>query len=226
MKVIFCIPGKTFSKHFLESWSELLLWCFNNNITPIVNIQYNAVIYYCRNQLLGADLKNGKEQKPFNGKIDYDYIMWLDSDMVFNPEHFAKLLRVNQDIVSGLYLMEGAKKYATVQKWDYEYFGKNYSFDFLTPDFVKNYQKQYPNTLINVEYTGFGFILIKKGVFEKLKYPWFKPIYYDLPNGIRDFCAEDVGFCQEAIKNGFKIYIEPSVILGHEKTKILYPENN
>lgn len=220
-KILFCLPGKTFSNNFLLSWSEFLLWCTKNNIIPYVNIQYNAVIYYCRNLLLGADLQNGKNQLPFNGKLDYDYIMWIDSDIIFTPNDFIRLLNVNQDIVSGLYLMEGGEQYATVQKWDYEYFGKNFSFEFLTPKFVKDYQEQYPNTLIDVEYTGFGFILIKKGVFEKIGYPWFKPIYYDLPNGISDFCAEDVGFCKMAIKNGFKIYIEPNVIVGHEKTKLL-----
>ena len=146
--------------------------------------------------------------------------MWLDSDMVFTPEHFAKLLNVKQDIVSGLYLMDGGKNYATVKNWDYEYFGKNYSFEFLSPDDNTKYQKENPNTLLPVEYTGFGFILIKKGVFEKIGYPWFRPIYYDLPNGVSDFFAEDVGFCQLAIKNGFKIYIEPSVVLGHEKSII------
>lgn len=220
MKVLFCLPGKSFSNHFLQSWSELLLWCFNNNITPYLNIKYNAVVYYCRNLLLGADLQNGPEQEPFNGKLDYDYIMWLDSDMVFKPEDFSKLLNAKQDIVSGLYLMDGGKKYATVKNWDYEYFGKNYSFEFLEPEQVKTYQQNNPNTLMDVEYTGFGFILVKKGVFEKIKYPWFKPIFYDLPNGIKDFCAEDVSFCQMAIKNGFKIYIEPSVVLGHEKSII------
>ena len=218
MKVLFCLPGKTFSNHFLRSWSELLLWCFNNGITPYMNIKYNAVVYYCRNQLLGADLENGPKQVPFGGKVDYDYTMWLDSDMVFTPEHFAKLLNVNQDIVSGLYLMDGGHNYATVKNWDYEHFAKNYSFEFLSPKDIQVYKEEQPNTLLNVEYTGFGFILIKKGVFEKIGYPWFRPIYYELPNGISDFCAEDVGFCQLAIKNGFKIFIEPTVVVGHEKT--------
>ncbi len=220
MKVLFCLPGKSFSNNFLQSWSELLLWCFNNGITPYLNVKYNAVVYYCRNQLLGADLQNGPEQKPFNGKLDYDYIMWIDSDMVFKPEDFSKLLRVNQDIVSGLYLMDGGHKYATVKHWDYNYFAKNHSFEFLSPDEVKDYCNKYPNTLLDVEYTGFGFMLIKRGVFEKINYPWFRPIFFDLPNGISDFCAEDVGFCKLAIEQGFKIFIEPTVILGHEKSKI------
>jgi hypothetical protein len=174
------------------------------------------VIYYCRNQLLGGNIENGPEQLPFNGKLDYDYIMWLDSDMVFTPKDFAKLLGAKKDIVSGLYLMDGGAQYATVEHWDLEYFKHNYTFEFLTPEAVTTKG----STLLKVEYTGFGFILIKKGVFEKIGYPWFRPIYYELPNGIKDFCAEDVGFCQLAIQNGFEIYIDPTVVLGHEKTKI------
>jgi len=31
-----------------------------------------------------GDENLGQNQKPFQGKIDYDFIMWIDSDMVFN----------------------------------------------------------------------------------------------------------------------------------------------
>jgi hypothetical protein len=59
--------------------------------------------------------------------------MWIDSDILFTPEQFARLVSHDVDIVSGIYLMEGGPQYATVKEWDEEYFEKNGCFRFLTP---------------------------------------------------------------------------------------------
>ena len=69
---------------------------------------------------------------------------------------------------------------------------------------------------MEVSHTGFGFLLIKKGVFESMTYPWFKPIEKRIGDMV-DFTMEDVSFCLRAKEAGFKIYIDPQVIVGHEK---------
>jgi GT2 family glycosyltransferase len=168
-------------------------------------------IYYIRNMCLGADVSRGKNQKPFDGKIDYDYLMWIDSDIVFTPKHFQILLNHDKDIVSGIYMMDRGNQFATVKEWDEEFFKKNGYFQFLTPEDIKNKKE-----LIEVSYTGFGFILIKKGVFESMTYPWFRPIDKKIGNMV-DFTMEDVAFCIRAKEKGFKIWIDPQVRVGHEK---------
>ena len=48
------------------------------------------------------------------------------------------------------------------------------------------------------DYTGFGWVLIKNGVFEheKMKYPWFAPKMQVFESGeVQDMCGEDVSFC-------------------------------
>jgi hypothetical protein len=75
-----------------------------------------------------------------------------------------------------------------------------------------------------VVYTGFGFLLSKYGVFETLQYPWFRPLTQDISKDISDFSSEDVSFCQLIREKGFKIFIDPLVIVGHEKKKVLLPE--
>jgi hypothetical protein len=75
-----------------------------------------------------------------------------------------------------------------------------------------------------VDYTGFGWILMKYGVFESLEYPWFRPYWseYEIGNRvISDFSMEDVAFCKDIRTNGFDIWIDPMVIVGHEKMIIL-----
>jgi GT2 family glycosyltransferase len=219
MKIIFCLPGREFSGKFLQSWTELMYSCLSNGIQPIISQHYSPLLYYVRNMCLGGDTIQGIEQKPFQGKIDYDYIMWIDSDMIFNPNQFFKLLDHNKDIVSGIYKMQNNFHYATVENWDHDYFVKNGTYEFLNQDTVKQKKDLFP-----VAYTGFGWMLIKKGVFESLEYPWFQPTWKEYEfNGktIREFTMEDVAFCDMIKDKGFKIWVDPKIVIGHEKMMVL-----
>ena len=217
-KVIFCIPGGPFSNNFLKSWTSLLGWCFNNNIEPKIINPQSPVVYYARNMCLGGDVRNGINQKPFNGKVDYDYIMWIDSDMVFTPNDFLTLLNMNLPIASGIYKMKDDFNYATVCDMDDEYYMENGSYKFLNKDNIKDK----PETF-EVDYTGFGWILFKKGVFEKLQYPWFSPLWkeFEAKNKMKEFTSEDVGICQKLKQVGSKIVVNKNLIIGHEKSCIL-----
>jgi hypothetical protein len=78
---------------------------------------------------LGGNVQAGKDQKPWSGKLDYDYMLWIDSDIIFKPEDFIKLLQMEVDIASGLYLMTNGTRepnqFATVVDWDEKFFEKN-----------------------------------------------------------------------------------------------------
>lgn len=214
--VVFCLPGNSFSNNFLMSWSSLLLWCTQNNIDPVISCRQSSNVYFVRSMCLGADVRRGEFQVPFDEQVDYDYIMWIDSDQVFNPEQFQKLLSHDKDIVSGLYLMASGKQFPCVINWDQEYYQKNGKFYFITPKDIEG-----ATGLIECAYNGMGFMLIKKGVFEKLEYPWFKGIDHDLGEGIVEFSSEDVSFCTRIREKGFKIFVDPTVIVGHEKSVII-----
>jgi hypothetical protein len=192
MKIVFCLPGNMFSGRFLDSWSELLAYCMSQGIEILISRKDSCNIYYVRNICLGADTTRGKTQKPFNGKIDYDYLMWIDSDMVFAPAQFQRLLNHQKDIIAGIYCMADGKELATVVDWDEEYFKTNGCFKFLNKVELKG-----KTELLNVSYTGMGFMLVKKGVFEAMEYPWFKPLEKQIGD-IKDFTMEDVCFCLRA----------------------------
>jgi GT2 family glycosyltransferase len=216
MKVVFCLPGRQFSGNFLSKWSNLLTYCINTGIDVVMSQRYNPNVYYVRAQCLGADVLSGKNQKPFRGKINYDYIMWMDSDTIFEPIDFETLLRRQLDIVGGVYLMEDGMQYAVVKDWDLNYFRKYGTFKFLKKEDLASQQNP-----IEVSYTGFGFLLMKRGVIEKIEYPWFEPQITNLGNDVIDFASEDVSFCLKARAAGLKIHIDPTVRIGHEKTRIL-----
>ena len=218
MKIVFCLPGKSFSGNFLKCWTALLNHCVHNNIDVALSQYYNPNVYYVRSQCLGANVLAGPNQKPWQGNLDYDRICWIDSDMTFTISDFNKLLSNDKNIVSGLYLTENRHNFASVENWDVEYFQTHGEFKFLTPFDIKN-----KTDLIDVAYNGFGFMMMKKGVFENITYPWFEPQKIVFPSGVADFASEDVSFCLKAKQAGFKILVDPLVILGHEKTSILMP---
>lgn len=220
MKVIFCLPGNNFSGRFLDCWSELMMYCAANGIQFLVSRKSSCNIYYVRNMCLGADLQRGKYQKPFDGKVDYDYLMWIDSDMVFNPQHFQKLLNHQKDIVSGIYMMEGGQAYATCRKMDVNQFKEHGHFPFLAQkDLQELKEEDLEDGLLPVSYTGMGWMLVKNGVFESMEYPWFrtKMLKY---GDIQDFTMEDAYFCLKAKEKGFKVFVDPVVRVGHEKNVV------
>lgn len=198
------------------SWTELLMWCLNNNIKPMVSCRQNSNVYYVRSMCLGLSTMRGPDQKPFDGQVDYDYIMWIDSDQVFNPQQFERVLSHDKDIMCGLYLMQNGRQFTAVEKWDDDYYRKNGTFQFMQPEDIKDKKE-----ILEVEYSGMGFMLVKKGVYEKLAYPYFSPITYDFGNDVKEFMSEDVSFCRRAKKAGFKIYVDPQVVVGHEKKVVL-----
>lgn len=209
------MTGDNFSGKFLDCLINVTIYCMQSGIQFAISRKQSPIVYYARNMCLGGDVLRGENQKPFDGKVDYSHLMWIDRDIIFTPQQFQKLLSYDKDIVSGVYMMGNQIHLATVENWDEEYFKKNGSFKFLTPKDIED-----KTQLIKVAYTGLGFMLVKKGVFESIEYPWFRPIFYTLGDA-KDFCSEDTAFCQLAIKNGYNIYISPQIRVGHEKNVVL-----
>jgi len=63
-------------------------------------------------------------------------------------------------------------------------------------------------------------MLVKRGVFERFEYPWFRPIEKKI-GAMVDFTMEDVAFCLQAGEKGLKILIDSEVRVGHEKKVVL-----
>ncbi len=216
--LVACIPGREFSGRFFDAWSAFADRCREVGIRLILSRQYDPVVYYARNKVLGGDVRRGPKQAPWAGTIDYDYMLWLDSDVIFRFEDFQALLARKVELVAGLYLMADNKRYAAVEQMNEEIFRTRGEFKFLTPEALGA-----RNDLLPVDYCGFGFVLARRGVFERVNYPWFRPIYVELPGGMQEFTSEDVGFCLEAKRAGIQMYIDPTVVVGHEKYVVLRP---
>jgi len=194
MKIVFCIPGINFSNRFLESWTNLIQM-MPLDIEWYLNVGYEPNIFANRQTLLDR-------AKMYNA----DYYMWIDSDQVFKPHHFFKLLRHNKDIVSGVILRQ--LNYDSTESNIFACTtleGKS-----LTKEMRDNSKER----LIEVKYSGMGFMLTKSSIFENLDNPFSSP---DPVRGL----SEDLYFQTKVKEKGIKSYADLDMIIGHEKTFIL-----
>lgn len=218
--IAFCVPGDTFSRLFVLSFIDTLLNCFKYNLEFFYRIFYTPNIYTVRNKLiLGNDLiyahEYNQKRQPFDNLIDYDYIMWIDSDMVFDPWQFKQLLDHDKAIVSGL-TRHPDDTFNCGPDFDDEYLKEHGTFERYETKFFAD-----KKDLVQVGWIGFAFMLIRKGVFEDLSFPWFKPEWYQLKDGGRIYLSEDQAFCREAKEKGYKIYVDPTIEVGHEKKRVI-----
>ena len=216
MKIVFCMPGREYSREFLLCWSDLLMQAANKGHQVMISQQYASVVHFARAKCLGGDVLKGKDQKPFQGEMEYDAIMWIDSDIVFKPEDFFNLLESPHDVTAGVYMMEDLQHFATVEEWNKEYFAQKGTFKFLRPDDIIG-APQYKK----VAYTGMGWMLIRKGVIEDLKYPWFQSNLENITDTIVDMSSEDVSFCKALWDAGHPVHIDTKIRVGHQKKVII-----
>ena len=255
--IVFCLPGRGVSYNFLKSFVSLSFDLVQSGAAIQISQDYSSMVNFARCKCLGANVLRGPNQLPWDGKLNYDYQLWIDSDIVFNTEKFYQLIlnaipaeaiskeevkqvvknekgedveqtgfKLNIDpekereIVAGWYCTEDGKTTSVAHWLDEDDFRTNGGvMNHETIDSISKRKK--PFTL---DYTGFGWLLIKKGVVESagLPYPWLAPKMQIFESGeVHDMCGEDVSFCLDAKEAGFEIWCDPRIRVGHEKTRII-----
>jgi hypothetical protein len=219
MKVVLALPGKSFSGTFLMNWTQTVMSLSKKGYEVVVTNEYSSYVTYSRMKTLGLDVLRGADQVPFGGTLNYDIWLTIDSDIIFTPEQVIELIEDTKKypVVSGLYRMQDRVHFATVQEWDVEYFKKYGSFEFMRDLPADKY--------IPVAYSGMGFFACRRGVIEKLKYPYFSYplVEIEAEDGkiLRDTCSEDVSFCKNLTDAGFEIMVNTDLHVGHEKTVVV-----
>ena len=256
--IVFCLPGRGVSYNFLKSFVSLSFDLVQSGAAIQISQDYSSMVNFARCKCLGANVLRGPNQLPWDGKLNYDYQLWIDSDIVFNTEKFYQLvlnaipaeaiskeevtqmvkndkgeeveqktgIKLNVDpekereIVAGWYCTEDGKTTSVAHWLDEDDFrGNGGVMNLETIASITKRKKSF-----TVDYTGFGWLLIKKGVFESegLPYPWFAPKMQVFESGeVQDMCGEDVSFCLDAKEAGFEIWCDPRIRVGHEKTRII-----
>jgi GT2 family glycosyltransferase len=204
INVIIATPGHSVMSAYVHSLFKLLDTLSEKGLTWAWSSQYSSHVGDAREMTLNGDAENSyTEQRPFKGQITYDKILWIDSDITFNPEDAIKLIESDKDIISGAYLL-GSGEVTIYPKM----LGPGYRYEE-----VKEMTEP-----IQVDGCGFGFIAVKSGVFESLTRPWFQAAAIQTEDGSNlPLMGEDLSWCKRVKDQGFEIWFDPSVKVTHNK---------
>ncbi len=147
------------------------------------------------------DSRNGLAKKAITE--GFDYILWLDSDMEFPADLLERLMESGKDYVSALYF----KRRLPVSPVIYEKVGYYHGDDEVTPIAVPF--ASYPDSLFEVEGTGFGAVLLSVEALKKVVDRYGAPFSPILGFG------EDLSFCLRCKEVGVKMYCDPTIKAGH-----------
>ena len=235
--IVFCLPGRGCSYTFMKNFVQLCFDMVQNGMSIQISQDYSSMVNFARCKCLGANVLRGPDQIPWDGKLNYDYQLWIDSDIVFDTNKFWQLCDValpasaideegneipgeDHPISAGWYSTEDGRTTSVAHWLEEDDFRNNGGV--MNHEMVDGIQKR--KKPFTVDYTGFGWVMIRKGVFEnkEMKYPWFAPKMQVFESGaVQDMCGEDVSFCLDAIEAGYEIWCDPRIRVGHEKTRVI-----
>ena len=138
-------------------------------------------------------------------KNKYDYILWIDSDMVFESTVLYDLLEADKDIVSAVCFMRRAPYEPCI-------YSKMRMGATLEEDQIEKYY-DYPEGVFEVEACGLAMVLMKVVVLEDILYKTGQP-FFPIRSDHRTL-GEDLSFCYNARKSGHKIWATSKPKVGH-----------
>ena len=90
-KIVFCLPGRGCSYIFLKNFVQMCFDMVQNGMSIQISQDYSSMVNFARCKVLGANVLRGPNQVPWDGKLEYDYQLWIDSDIVFDTNKFWQL---------------------------------------------------------------------------------------------------------------------------------------
>lgn len=176
---------------FLNSLLKLQL-----DPTSVVSITQGTLIYDARNRLFERAMNE-----------NCDRILFLDSDMVFDPD---LLIRLNADMeerefVSGIYFKRKVPIAPVIySSLDYEI--KEDGLTYPKAEIMVDYPR---DQIFEVAGAGFGGVLIKTDLIRRV-YERFGPPFSPMIG-----FGEDLSFCKRATAIGAKLWCDSRIKLGH-----------
>ena len=219
--------GNMLVRGYLHSVMQLKELLQMNGIRVDVNtIGNESLITRARNYFISIFLAEEK----------YTHIMFIDADITFNPASILRMVQSDKDVVGGCYPHKSInwdqiKKLGDVENLEAK--SHTYVVNILQ---LEGNKIQVTNGFIPVSYVGTGFMMIKRGVVEKMveKFPETKYINdvrgYDRGNNSETFYAlfdcfidpiskrylsEDFAFCQRWLNMSGEIWADITCDLVH-----------
>ena len=161
-----------------------------------------SLIYKSRNDLADMAMKAGA-----------DYILWLDSDVVFPSTLMLDLMddMEGRDIVTGVYHMRRPPFRPVL--W------KKLKMGIVPQDNEDENFDDYPKDgIFEVDGCGFGCVMMRASILQPIV-DRFHDLFAPLPG-----YGEDLSFCIRAKACGYKIHCDPKLQIGHKGSLIITEE--
>lgn len=138
--------------------------------------------------------------KKMLGLPESQWILFLDDDNTFEPDHLLKLLKHDKDIVGSFYVKKGYPCIPHIYRFPA---GKS------EPPYENIRLMDVPAAeLLEVDAVATGGLLIRRRVLEN---PGLKEHPFEFLNHM----GEDISFCYKAQKLGYKIYADTEAVMEH-----------
>lgn len=194
-KVLIAIPCmRTVCVEFFDSILHL-----QNNGNTFIALEANSLVYAARNHLC---------LKAFEKECDY--IMWLDSDMVFPPETVLNLIKTAEeeqaDLVTGLYFKRVQPSDPVLAKeitWKQEPTG-------IIDSKVDVYYDYPRDSVFPIEGCGLGCAIVRVSAIDEIGSKTGMSPFQPLP-----YLSEDYSFCFRLKQLGKKMLCDSRVKAGH-----------
>lgn len=204
--VVFALTGQSYTPWFVNSLAETLQFMDKQNLTYKVISSTMTPPRLAREDVMTlGDWMNIEDNVAFRDEFDYTKVFWVEPNMTWTAEDFFDLWRSRHKITSGWYVHPDRTT--------------SYTLDGTTPvamDEVSQAQKY-----IEVVTTGFGFLMVEKGIFESMAKPWFDNYILEHDGRLVSAISEETSWCIEAHNSGHSIWVDTSVRVGQSKSVIL-----
>lgn len=126
--------------------------------------------------------------------VGAEYMLWLDSDMVFPATTAQRLMAHDEPVVSANYV----RRQLPAKGVAYEKIG-----DWQNPLPFKS-----QDHLVPIEGIGMGCMLVKTSILDEIPKPWFEFHWTEESN---DHLGEDMDFCMKMAKAGYTIKVDTNL---------------
>lgn len=132
----------------------------------------------------------------------YDYLFFVDSDMVLPQDALVKLIQADKPIISGLYIQRIPDTHTLEVYMDLENGGVgNIPYELINH-----------RGIVEIAACGMGCCLIKTEIFKTMEYPYF---HYTSALDHTYTVSEDVYFCINARKKGYTVWADETIRCNH-----------
>ena len=166
-------------------------------------------IFYCQGSSISRMRNNmiTESTKMFQNDFDFDYFLSVDSDIEFTEDNINQLIDSNKPVISGMYHYKDNKDKAVCGFFDKD-------------GIIINNADMNSFGIHKMDWSGSGFLLIKKDVFKELEYPYFRSevIRHEINGEIhQDVCSDDIGFFLNCKRHNVDICVNCNCKLNHIK---------